>query len=89
MLTITNRLILPEDVETFTRNLVSLIGIRNSSISLTGYFNPRLKLGDIVYVDVDKSLKTSGYYKIIGLQWKISNTLKCTAKLIKTIVKEV
>lgn len=88
MLEVTNKLILPEDVELYTSNLLSLIGIRNSSLQLTGFFNPRLKLGDTVYVDVEKSIQASGYYKIIGLQWKISNIIKCTAKLIKTIVEE-
>lgn len=88
MLEITNKLITPSYVEKFTNNLYSLIGIRNSSITITGFFNPRLKLGDTVYIDVESSINTKGYYKIIGLQWKISNTIKCTAKLIKTIVKE-
>lgn len=88
MLEITNKLITPSYAEKFTNNLYSLIGIRNSSITITGFFNPRLKLGDTVYVDVESSINTKGYYKIIGLQWKISNTIKCTAKLIKTIVKE-
>ena len=89
ILSVTNKLILPEYVELYTDNLLSLIGMKNSSISVTGFFNPRIKLGDIVYVDVEKSINTSGYYKVIGLQWKISNTIKCTAKLIKTIVEEV
>lgn len=88
ILSVTNKLILPDYAELYTDNLLSLVGLRNSSISVTGFFNPRIKLGDTVYVDVEKSINTSGYYKVIGLQWKISNTLKCTAKLIKTIVKE-
>lgn len=88
MLEITNKLITPSYAEKFTNNLYSLIGIRNSSITITGFFNPRIKLGDTVYVDVEKSINTKGYYKVIGLQWKISNTIKCTAKLIKTIVEE-
>ena len=89
ILSVTNKLILPEYVELYTDNLLSLVGMKNSSISVTGFFNPRIKLGDIVYVDVEKSINTKGYYKVIGLKWKISNTIKCTAKLIKTIVKEV
>lgn len=88
ILSITNKLILPEDAEVYTDNLLKLIGIRNSTISVTGFFNPRIKLGDTVYVDVEKSINASGYYKVIGLKWKISNTIKCTAKLIKTIVEE-
>lgn len=88
ILTVTNKLILPEYVDTYTNNLLKLVGIRNSSLSVTGFFNPRIKLGDTVYIEVDKSINTSGYYKVIELQWKISNTIKCTAKLIKTIVEE-
>ena len=89
ILSVTNKLILPEYAELYTDNLLSLVGIKNSSISVTGFFNPRIKLGNIVYVDVEKSINTSGYNKVIGLKWKISNTIKCTAKLIKTIVEEV
>lgn len=88
ILSVTNKLILPEYVELYTDNLLSLVGMRNSSISVTGFFNPRIKLGDTLYVDVEKSINTKGYYKVIGLKWKISNTIKCTAKLIKTIVEE-
>lgn len=88
ILSVTNKLIIPEYVELYTDNLLSLVGMRNSSISVTGFFNPRIKLGDTLYVDVEKSINTKGYYKVIGLKWKISNTIKCTAKLIKTIVEE-
>lgn len=86
ILEVNNILIMPEYVEKFTNGLVSLIGIRNSSLSLNGFFNPAIKLGDKVYIDVSSSINTEGYYKVIGLQWKIGNTIKCTAKLIKTIV---
>jgi hypothetical protein len=86
ILEVTNKLLLPEYAEKYTTNLLKLVGLRNSSLSLTGFFNPRLKLGDTIYVDVERSIKTSGYYKIIGLHWKISNTIKCTAKVIKVIV---
>lgn len=86
ILEVTNKLLLPNYADKYANNLLKLVGLRNSSLSLTGFFNPRLKLGDTIYVDVDKSIKTSGYYKIIGLHWKISNTIKCTAKVIKVIV---
>ena len=89
ILSVTNKLILPEYAELYTDNLLSLLGMKNRSISVTGFFNPRIQVGDIVYVDIEKSINTKGYYKVIGLKWKISNTIKCTAKLIKTIVKEV
>lgn len=86
MLNVTNKLILPEYAEIYTDNLLKLIGIRNSTISVTGFFNPRIKLGDTVYVDAEKSINTKGYYKVIGLKWRIRDTIKCTAKLIKTII---
>ena len=86
ILEVTNKLLLPEYSDKYANNLLKLTGIRYSSISVTGFFNPRIKLGVTVYADVDKSIKTSGYYKVIGLHWKISNTIKCTAKLIKVII---
>ena len=89
MLEVNNILILPEDAEKYTDGLVSVIGIRNSSITITGFFNPRIKLGDTVYVDVESSIKTKGYYKVIGIKMKIRGTIKTTLTLIKVFSEEV
>ena len=86
ILEVTNRLLPASYIDNFANNLLSLIGIKASALIISGFFNPRIKLGDIVYVDVEKSINTKGYYKVIELKWKITNTIKCEAKLIKTIV---
>ena len=86
ILQVTNRLVLPVDVESFTDGLLSLVSLKNSSLELQGFFNPRIQLGDIVKVDVLQSVNTEGYYKVIGLKWKITNTLKCTMKLLKIVI---
>lgn len=86
ILEVTNRILPTEYINVFADNLLSLIGIKASALSLSGFFNPRIKLGDTVYVDVEKSINTKGYYKVVELQWKITNVIKCEAKLIKTIV---
>lgn len=86
ILEVTNRLLPASYIGTFADQLISLIGVKASALSISGFFNPRIKLGDIVYIDVESSLNAKGYYKIVELKWKISSTIKCEAKVIKTIV---
>ena len=85
-LEVTNSILPSSYIESFANNLLRLIGIRASTLSISGYFNPRIKLGDTVYVDTEKSINAKGYYKVTELKWKISNILKCEAKVVKTIV---
>lgn len=86
ILEVTNSLLSKTYIDKFVDGLLSLIGIRASSIKISGFFNPRIKLGDTVYVDVENSINTKGYYKIVSLKWKITNTIRCDASMIKTIV---
>lgn len=88
ILEVTNKLLSADDAEIFTSNLLKLCGLRNSSLSVTGFINPRIKLGDTVYVGLESSINTKGYYKVVGINMKISNTIKTTLKLIKIILNE-
>ena len=88
ILEVTNKLLSADDAEIFTSNLLKLCGLRNSSLSVTGFINPRIKLGNTVYVDLESSINTKGYYKVVGINMKISNTIKTTLKLIKIILNE-
>lgn len=83
VLEVTNSILPIDSIKKFANNLLKLISIRSNSLIVEGFFNPRLKLGDIVYVDVEKSINTKGYYRIIELDWKIAMTIKCQAKLSK------
>lgn len=85
-LEVTNKLLPKSSIENFTAGLLSLVGVRNSGLQLKGLFNPRIKLGNTVFVDVIDSIGVSGYYKVTELNWLIGNTIKCDMKLIKTIV---
>lgn len=88
ILEVTNKLLSASDAEIFTSNLLKLCSLRNSSLSVTGFINPRIKLGDTVYVDLESSINTKGYYKVVGINMKIGTTLKTTLKLIKIILDE-
>lgn len=88
ILEVTNKLLSPSDVEVFASELLKLCSLRNSSLSVTGFINPRIKLGDTVYVDLESSIQTKGYYKVIGINMKIGNTIKTSLKLIKIILNE-
>lgn len=82
-LEVTNRLLPESSISTFANKLLEIVDVRGQELTLEGFFNPALKLGDIVNVDCRKSINTSGRYKIIALKWKITSTIKCTCKLIK------
>lgn len=86
ILEVTNKLLSEDDAEIFTSNLLKLCSLRNSSLLVTGFINPRIKLGNTVYVDLESSIHTKGYYKVVGISMKIGTTLKTTLKLIKTIL---
>ena len=88
ILEVTNKLLSADDAEIFTSNLLKLCGLRNSSLTVTGFINPRIKLGDTVYVDLESSINTKGYYKVVGINMKINNIIKTTLKLIKIILNE-
>lgn len=81
-LEVTNTLLPEASIQSFATNLLNLVEKRGKELKLEGFFNPELKLGDIVTVDCESSINTQGTYKIVGLNWKIGNTLKCTCKLL-------
>ena len=88
ILEVTNKLLSADDAEVFTSNLLKLCSLRNSSLSVTGFINPRIKLGDTVYVDLESSIQPKGYYKVVGINMRINNVIKTTLKLIKIILDE-
>lgn len=84
ILEITNRLLPKNSIDKFASELLKLLNIKDSSISVSGYFNPRIQLGNQVNVNIAR-LNIKDYYKVIGLSWRIQGSIKCTAKLLKTI----
>lgn len=84
MLEVTNYLLSRTYIDKFASGLLDLISIKESALNITGLFNPRVKLGNQVHVKIN-SLNVDGYYKVIGLDWNITSTIQCTAKVIKTI----
>lgn len=87
-LEVTNSILPANYIMSFANNLLSLIGIKNSALTIEGYFNPRIKLGDTVYIDAESSINCKGYYKVVELKWNISSVIKCEAKVIKTITSQ-
>lgn len=85
LLEITNRILTPDKIEYFANEMLKLMSIEENSISVVGWIDPRFKLSDTIYVDLESSLNISGYYKIVKLKWSLSSSLKCQASLIKTI----
>ena len=80
MLEVTNNILSRKDCETFRDNLKSIITGNNNQLKLTGYFNPRINLGDVVYVDL-KAINKTGYYKVHAVKTVIDNTIKTTLTL--------
>lgn len=83
-LEITNRVIEQSYVEKYANNMLQLINFKNNSMSVEGYFNPRVKLSDTVFINCTNAMSISGYYKVVGLDWDLSMYGKCVMSLIKT-----
>lgn len=83
-LEITNRIIPALYIPKWAGNLQQLMQFKANSMSVQGYFNPRIKLGDVVYINCDNAMSISGYYKINRLDWDFGQYGKCTMYLIKT-----
>ena len=87
-LSITNELLRYDNIETYADNLLNLITMSDRNVEVDGYFNPQLKLGDIVYIQGLK-LNLSGYYKIKYLTFILGSSYKVNMKLVKTIDTEL
>lgn len=84
-LQVTNNILGVRDIGNFANKLLQLISIKNSTVEAKGWFDPTVKLGDIVYLDAEKTVNTKGYYKVIGLNWQIESSIQCVMKLIKMV----
>lgn len=84
LLEVTNSILSKSDCETFADKLFSIISNKGSQLKLTGFFNPRINLGDIVYVDL-KAINRQGYYKVHGIKTSVSRTIKTTLTLYSLI----
>ncbi len=86
ILEMSNTLVLNQDVDEFGDEMLKLMGIKHSMMTVSGWINPRIKLGDTVYLDAEASTKIPpGYYKVMSLEWVINSANKCTCKLMKVI----
>ena len=83
LISIDNRILRKELINTYKDGLLDLISYRNSNIYVEGFLNPQLKIGDIVSVRGSK-LGIYDYYKIIGLDFKLGTSYRCRATLLKT-----
>lgn len=84
VLEITNKLITGEYTDKYVDYMTQLIKIKNNSISVTGYITPDIRVGDIIYINTSNSMGTEGYYKVVSIDWILSNTSKATLNVIKT-----
>lgn len=80
--------ILPQSyLNSYSSDLLSVINTKSETLTLSGLFDLRMTVGSLVNVFLTGSLKLSGVYKIVSLDWSVASTIKCTAVLQK-VVKE-
>lgn len=72
------------NIETFTEYFASFIAMENAQIQVEGYINPQVALGNMINAAGTK-LEINSAYKIIGLDFKLGASYRCTASLIRTI----
>jgi len=86
-LQINNRYILENDVDRYLSNLYKLQQSKAHSIVVTGYFNPTLQVGDVVDVDLSRTINIEGRFKVqkIAWSWSIGSVIKGTLTLTKVV----
>jgi len=85
VLTLTNTMIPASYIDKFCTEMVSLLGKKNSRLTVAGWINPRILVGDTVYIDAAASTKLTGYYKVITATWNIAAGIKGSLQLMKLI----
>ena len=86
VLTIDNNVIATTLVNTFRDKILSLMQQKKSALTMTGYFNPEIKLGDLVTVTSEDLKIVNSVYKVLGLEIVIDGGYECKIDAIKTIV---
>lgn len=85
ILEVTNNLLSQSDANKFMQNLNKVIHDKGNEISVSGYFNPRIKLGSIVNVEL-KAINKSGVYKVKAREISVGSSIKTTLTLSSLIV---
>lgn len=80
-LNISNPIVKQDKINEYRADLLKLIAKKNKILQVEGYFSPRLKVGDIVYVDLERTIGIKGYYRIIEETWVFESTCKGTFTL--------
>lgn len=83
-LEVNNKVIGSTYIEKYAQNMIQLINFKNNSMTVEGYFTPKIQLSDIVYINCINSMSISGYYKVVKLEWDLSAYGKCKMSVIKT-----
>lgn len=71
-------------IRTFTEYFAKLINLNNAQIQIEGYINPQVALDNMIKVTGTK-LEINNTYKVIGLEFKLGSSYRCTASLIRTV----
>lgn len=88
-LEINNKVLGSQYISKYADYMAQLIGFKNNSMQVSGYFRPDIKLADIVFINCLGAMSISGYYKVVGLEWEFGAYGKCTMSVIKTFDSEM
>lgn len=80
-LTVNNPIIKQDKINEYKTDLIKLITKKNKSLTVEGFFSPRLKVGDVVYVNLERTIGITGYYRIVEENWLFESTCKGTFTL--------
>lgn len=84
LISIENKILIKEEIGTYTSGLVSLMKMRNNRLYAEGYINPQVKLGDIITMQGER-LGVNDYYKVVGLEFTLGTNYRCKATLLRTM----
>lgn len=81
-----NPIIIESNIQQYINNMNKVIENKSKDITVTGWYNPRIRLNDLVYVSLTGDLNTVGYYYINSINMDLAQSLTYQLGLTKVVV---
>ena len=81
---ISNKVLYKGNINTYVDGTLNLISMKRGLVQAKGWINPRVRLGNTVYMEGSR-LGIKDYYKVIGLKFTFGSSYRCIALLMRVI----
>lgn len=82
---ITNGLIVTSDVNGYMQAVLKILKLQSKEIVLTGWFDSEVEVGDVINVDLQKSMELSGRYRVTGIRLSVGSSTRSEIRGVRYI----